>query len=133
MDTLIREKVKENLSKADFLVVSDLFMTETAELADVVLPALAFPEKDGTLTSYMGVEQAVNKAVDGPGLARSDADMLVDLARRMRHEITMDDVFALEVKEKWTEPKAPEFTFKAVTGPKERPFLLLSAVCLLIR
>ncbi|WP_433699449.1 molybdopterin oxidoreductase family protein [Nocardiopsis sp. CA-288880] len=66
-----------------FLVVQDIFMTETAELADVVLPAAAWGEKTGTLTNSDRTVHLSEKAVDPPGEARPDLDVFLDYARRM--------------------------------------------------
>lgn len=66
-----------------FLVVQDLFLTETAQLADVVLPAAAWAEKTGTFTNADRTVHISDKAIDPPGQARSDFDIFVDYARRM--------------------------------------------------
>ncbi|MBO3741286.1 molybdopterin-dependent oxidoreductase, partial [Actinoplanes flavus] len=66
-----------------FVVVQDLFRTETAELADVVLPAATWGEKLGTFTNVDRTVHLSEKAVDPPGEARSDLDILLDYARRM--------------------------------------------------
>jgi len=66
-----------------FLVVQDIFMTETAELADVVLPAAAWAEKTGTFTNADRTVHLSEKAVDPPGSARPDLDIFLDYARRM--------------------------------------------------
>lgn len=66
-----------------FLVVEDIFMTETAELADVVLPAAAWGEKTGTFTNTDRTVHLSEKAVEPPGSARSDLDIFLDYARRM--------------------------------------------------
>jgi len=70
------------LDALDFLVVQDLFLTETAEHADVVLPAASFAEKDGTFTNTERRVQRVRPARDPPGRARTDFDILTDLADR---------------------------------------------------
>jgi formate dehydrogenase alpha subunit len=67
----------------DMLVVQDIFLTETARLADVVLPAACFAEKDGTFTSTERRVQMVRKAIDPPGEARGDWEIIADIARRM--------------------------------------------------
>jgi len=67
----------------DFLVVQDLFLHETAELADVVLPACSFAEKDGTFTNSERRIQRVRRAIAPVGLARPDWEILCDVARRM--------------------------------------------------
>lgn len=76
-------KTRRALDSVDFLVVQDIFMTETARLADVVLPAAAFAEVDGTYTNTERRVQRVRKAVDPPGHARPDTDIICDLAARL--------------------------------------------------
>ncbi|WP_133852187.1 molybdopterin oxidoreductase family protein [Labedaea rhizosphaerae] len=66
-----------------FLVVQDAFLTETAALADVVLPAALWGEKTGTFTNADRTVHFSGKAVDPPGAARSDLDIFLDYARRM--------------------------------------------------
>lgn len=66
-----------------FLVVQDLYLTETAALADVVLPAAGWGEKTGTFTNVNRTVHLSDKAVDPPGEARSDLDIFIDYARRM--------------------------------------------------
>jgi formate dehydrogenase alpha subunit len=76
-------KVIEHLSKLDFLVCQDIFMTETAKLAHVVLPAACFAEKDGTFTNTERRVQRVRKAVEPPGQARADWQIICDVAAAM--------------------------------------------------
>ncbi|MDQ3989595.1 MAG: molybdopterin-dependent oxidoreductase [Actinomycetota bacterium] len=66
-----------------FLVVQDIFRTETAELADVVLPAATWGEKTGTFTNVDRTVHLSDKAVEPPGEARPDLDIFLDYARRM--------------------------------------------------
>ncbi|MEV0533602.1 nitrate reductase [Kitasatospora sp. NPDC050463] len=66
-----------------FTVVQDLFLTETAQLADVVLPAATWGEKTGTFTNADRTVHLSEKAVDPPGEARADLDIFLDFARRM--------------------------------------------------
>ncbi len=63
---------EKSFSNLDFLVVQDIFMTETAQLADVVLPSCCFAEKEGTFTNTERRVQRVRKAVEAPGKARDD-------------------------------------------------------------
>ena len=77
------DHVREALAKLDHLVVQDLFMTETAFHADVVLPASAWPEKDGTVTNSNREVQMGRTALDLPGDARQDWWILQELARRI--------------------------------------------------
>lgn len=81
------QHVKEGLENLDFLVVQDIFLTETAELADVVLPATAWAEKDGTFTSTERRVQYIRKAVDAPGEARADWAIICDIAKKMGSEL----------------------------------------------
>ncbi len=74
---------EEAFRKLDFLVVQDIFMHETAALADVVLPAASFAEKDGTFTNSERRVQRVRKVIDPVGDSRPDWAILCDLARRM--------------------------------------------------
>jgi len=69
--------------KLDFLVVQDIFLTETAQLADVVLPASSFAEKDGTFVNSDRRVNRVRKAVEMPGQAREDWQIIVEISRRM--------------------------------------------------
>ncbi|BBY41895.1 molybdopterin oxidoreductase family protein [Mycolicibacterium celeriflavum] len=66
-----------------FVIVQDIFCTETTELADVVLPAAAWGEKTGTFTNADRTVHLSEKAVDPPGAARPDLDIFLDYARRM--------------------------------------------------
>ena len=70
----------------DHLVVQDLFLTATAELADVVLPAAGWGESEGTYTSSERRVQRVRKAIDPPGDARGDMEIITELARRLGHD-----------------------------------------------
>jgi formate dehydrogenase alpha subunit len=71
------------LKKLDFLVVQDIFLTDTAQLADVVLPAASFAEKDGTFTNTERRVQRVRKAIEPPGEAREDSWIICELSKRL--------------------------------------------------
>ncbi|MBI2965294.1 MAG: molybdopterin-dependent oxidoreductase [Chloroflexi bacterium] len=75
--------VERALRTVDFLVVQDIFLTETAQLADVVLPAAAFAETEGTFSNSERRVQRVRKAVDPPGEARPDWQIFLELFRRL--------------------------------------------------
>ncbi|MGI8588702.1 MAG: molybdopterin-dependent oxidoreductase [Chloroflexia bacterium] len=77
------EAVREALGRLDFLVVQELFMNETAELAHVVLPASSFAEKDGTYTNTERRVQRVRKAREPVGLSRPDSRIFVELGYRL--------------------------------------------------
>ncbi|MFH1490418.1 MAG: molybdopterin-dependent oxidoreductase, partial [Pseudomonadota bacterium] len=71
------------LAKLDLLVVQDIFLTETAKMAHVVLPSASFAEKDGTFTNTERKVQRVRKAVESPGEAREDWRIITDLSGRL--------------------------------------------------
>jgi formate dehydrogenase alpha subunit len=71
------------LAKLDLLIVQDIFLTETAEIADVVLPAAAFAEKIGTITNTERRVQLSNKAFEPPAEAREDSEIIAGIAERL--------------------------------------------------
>lgn len=75
--------IRRMLESLDFFVVQELFMTETAKFADVILPGVSFAEKEGTFTNSERRVQRVRKAVTLEGDARPDTDILIDLMNRM--------------------------------------------------
>ena len=76
-------KVRKALSALDFLVVQDIFLTETAEFADVVLPATSYMEKEGTYTNTDRRVQIGRKVLDAPGEAREDWKIICDISTRI--------------------------------------------------
>ncbi len=94
--------VRQALQNLEFLCVQDIFLSETAELAHVVLPACSFAEKDGTFTNTERRVQRVRKAVEPPGTARQEWDIIGEVSCRlgypMRYEgpsEIMDEIAAL--------------------------------------
>lgn len=79
--------VRKALSSLDFLVVQDLFMTESAKLADVFLPAASFAEKDGTFTNSERRVQRVRKAIEPLGDSKPDWQIISDIATRMGYKM----------------------------------------------
>src|SRR6267378_727363 len=77
------EHAREALAKLDHLVVQDIFLTETAKYADVVLPASAWPEKDGTVSNTNRQVQMGRAALPLPGNARLDWRIIQEIARRI--------------------------------------------------
>ncbi len=75
--------VQDALNKTDFLVVQDIFLTETAMFADVVLPATSFAEKDGTFTNSERRVQRVRKAVNAVGESKPDWVILMEIMNRL--------------------------------------------------
>ncbi|MEO8249964.1 MAG: molybdopterin-dependent oxidoreductase, partial [Burkholderiales bacterium] len=87
---------REALAALDHLVVQDIFLTETAYLADVILPASAFPEKTGSFTNTDRLVQMGRQAIDPPGDARQDLWIIQQIGQRMGldwHYNHVSDVF----------------------------------------
>lgn len=87
--------VEEALGKLEFLVVQDIFLTETGRLAHVVLPGVSFAEKEGTFTNTERRVQRVRKAVAPPGLARQDWEIICALSTRMGLPMAYEDPEAI--------------------------------------
>jgi len=77
------KKVKKDLEAVEFLVVQDIFLTETAALADVVLPAASFAEKDGTFTNTERRVQRVRKAIEPVGDSKADWEIIMEIMNRL--------------------------------------------------
>ncbi|HEX7164859.1 MAG TPA: molybdopterin-dependent oxidoreductase, partial [Trebonia sp.] len=89
-------KVRRALAALEFLVVQDIFLTETAEFADVILPASAYMEKDGTYTNTDRRVQLGRTVLDTPGQARVDWEVVQDIANRVGldwHYTSPRDIF----------------------------------------
>lgn len=89
--------VEKGLKSLDFLIVQDIFMTETAQMADVVLPGASFAEKDGTFTNTERRVQLVRKAIDPPGEAKQDWEIICDLAEKCGYKMkykTAQEIFS---------------------------------------
>ena len=86
---------KQSFENLDFLVVQDIFLTETAKMADVVLPSASFAEKEGTFTNTERKVQRVRKAVAPPGEAREDWEIICDLAGRMGYSMNFKNAQAI--------------------------------------
>jgi len=94
---------KKALTSLDFLVVQDIFMTETAALAHVVLPATSFAEKVGTFTNTERRVQRVRRVVDAPGLAMKDSHIIMAVSGRLGYPMTYhhtEEVFQ-EIGKAW--------------------------------
>jgi formate dehydrogenase major subunit len=81
---------EKSLKNLDFLVVQDIFLTETAKLADVVLPSACFAEKEGTFTNTDRRAQRVRKAVEPPGQAWEDWKITCEIAGRMGYAMNYE-------------------------------------------
>jgi predicted molibdopterin-dependent oxidoreductase YjgC len=82
--------VREQLEKLDFLIVSELFMSETAELADVVLPAASFAEKNGTYTATDRRVQRIRKAIEPIGDSLPDWQIISRISREFGYEMSFE-------------------------------------------
>ena len=105
---------KKLLEGLDHLVVQDIFLTRTAELADVVLPASAsWCEAEGTVTNSERRVQRVRKALDPPGQARDDIEIVCDIAARMGHDLGPPDAESV-----WTELRSLSPMHAGMTYPR---------------
>ncbi len=77
------DHARQAMAKMEHLVVQDIFLTETCYLADVILPATAFPEKTGTFSNTDRMVQLGRKAIEPPGEAREDLWIICELAKRL--------------------------------------------------
>jgi formate dehydrogenase major subunit len=83
-------KVRKALAALEFLVVQDIFLTETAEFADVILPATSYLEKEGTYTNTDRRVQIGRKVLDPPGEARTDWHIIQDISNRIGLEMNYE-------------------------------------------
>ncbi len=83
-------RTRKALEMVDFLVVQDIFLSETAQYADVVLPSFCFAEKDGTFTNTERRVQQVRKAVTPPAGARNDWEIVCEVATKMGYRMQYD-------------------------------------------
>jgi anaerobic selenocysteine-containing dehydrogenase len=108
-------RIRQILDRKELLVVvQDLYLNETAELADVVLPSATWGEKTGCFTNADRTVHLAEKAVDPPGEARSDLDIFLDYANRMRFQDVRGEPLI-----KWDDPESAFEAWKACS--KGRP------------
>jgi len=86
---------KKSLERLDLLVVQDIFLTETAKLAHVVLPSASFAEKEGTFTNTERKVQRVRKAVNAPGQAKEDWDIISKISGRLGYPMKYENARAI--------------------------------------
>jgi len=84
-------RVKKDLEAMEFLVVQDIFLSETAQFADVVLPAASFAEKDGTFTNTERRVQLLREIKPAPGIAKPDWQIVCDVSSRMGYPMGYTD------------------------------------------
>ncbi len=100
--------------KKAFLVVQDIFLTETAELADVVLPAASYAEKDGTFSNTERRVQRVRKAVDAPGVAKADWVILMELMNRLGYNKVYNNVEEIHEEIRHVTPQYAGISYKRI-------------------
>jgi len=83
--------VEKNLSSLDFLAVADIFLTETAQLADVVFPAASFAEKTGTITNSERRVQLMQRAIEPLGECRADTEIIAALSNLMGYPMNYQE------------------------------------------
>jgi predicted molibdopterin-dependent oxidoreductase YjgC len=94
---------EQALKALDLLIVQDIFLTETAQLAHVVLPGTSFAEKVGTFTNTERRVQRVRRLVDAPGQAMKDSHIIIELAQRLGYDMSYhhtEEVFQ-EIGKAW--------------------------------
>jgi len=106
------------LEQLEFLVCQDIFINETGEMADVILPAVSFAEKDGTFTNSDRRVQRVRKAVEPVGSSRADWEILADLGRRIERRLGLQLVHGFEYahpRDIWEEMRQVTPDFYGIT------------------
>jgi predicted molibdopterin-dependent oxidoreductase YjgC len=112
-----RAKVEKALDKAAFVVAQELFLSPTAQKADVVLPAASFAEKDGTFTNAERRIQRVRAGVSSPGEARTDAAIFMMLSAKLGSNLSFTGPDAIFAEIGKNVPAYAEFTFSSI-GPQ---------------
>lgn len=107
---------EKGLANLDFLVVQDIFLTETARVADVVLPATCFAEKEGTFTNTERRVQRVRKAVDAPGDAWDDDKIISEISTRMGYPMGYNTSEAIMDEIRDVTPSYAGITYKRIEG-----------------
>jgi formate dehydrogenase alpha subunit len=106
--------VQESLKKLDFLIVQDIFMTETAQLADVVLPSASFAEKDGTFTNTERRVQRIRKVVNPPGEARPDWKIIAGISTQMGYSMNYSSAKEIFEEMAGVTPSYAGITYKRI-------------------
>lgn len=111
--------VRESLRKLKFLVVQDIFMTETARMANVVLPGASFAEKEGTFTNQEGRVQRLNRLIEPQGDAREDWQIIASLAEAMDSSFYYKSLNDVSDEIKSVVPMYGEISFGSLNGNGE--------------
>ena len=111
-----RAHVESVLKKVEFLVVQDIFMTETAQYAQVILPGVSFAEKDGTFTNTERRVQRVRKAIEPVGNARSDWQIICSLSGMIGYPMHYNDAGEIQDEIKSVTPSYGGITYERLDG-----------------
>ena len=110
---------EETFKKLELLIVQDIFMHETAEIADVVLPATSFAEKDGTFTNSERRVQRVRKAIDPVGDSKPDWVIIQDVGRRVSQKLGLEARSRIQLR-----PPLADIRRDAIPVPRPRRHIL---------
>jgi len=110
------EHVEEALARLDFLMVQDIFLTETAQKADVVFPGVSFAEKDGTFTNTERRVQKVRQAITPRGSARPDWHILCELSNRLGYPMNYNSVEDIFEEIRKVTPSYAGMTYQRLDG-----------------
>ncbi len=108
--------VEEAFDKLDFLLVQDIFLTETARKADVVLPGVSFAEKDGTFSNTERRVQRVRKAISNIGDARQDWEILCELSTRLGYPMSYNSAEEIFEEIRTLTPSYAGMTYARLEG-----------------
>jgi formate dehydrogenase major subunit len=106
--------LEKSMAHLDFLVVQDIFLNETAQLADVVFPSTCFAEKDGTFSNTERRVQRIRKAVEPPGQAKDDWWTICQIAQRMGYPMEYADSEAIFEEIRKVTPSYAGITYKRI-------------------
>jgi formate dehydrogenase alpha subunit len=106
--------VEASLKHLDLLIVQDIFLTETARLADVVLPSACFAEKDGTFSNTERRVQRIRKAVPAPGQAKADWEIIAAIATAMGYPMAYDSAEAIMEEIRLVTPSYAGITYERI-------------------
>ena len=118
-----RKSITSALSNLELLVVQDIFLSETAATAHVVLPAAAFAEKEGTFTNFEGRVRKLNKAIEPPGQSLPDWQIVMRLAEAMQHPFPFTSLDQIGAEIEQVVPVYEYSSFPTQTEPGESDIL----------
>jgi formate dehydrogenase major subunit len=108
--------VEASLKNLDILVVQDIFLNETGRLADVVLPSACFAEKDGTFSNTERRVQRIRKAVEAPGEAKADWQIIAELATKLGYSMSYSSAEEIMGEINGVTPSYAGITYERIEG-----------------